>query len=122
MTVPRRHHHLGRPPLDILDEQWFLHRQNPSGENVLGADLAWCLQCEHDEVETGEDRKLAGVRIPKSMLDEAEIDGDIELRVVDGEIHISAVEPETGMTFLLLSREALSDWDRPEEDEAWADL
>jgi antitoxin MazE len=63
-----------------------------------------------------------GVRIPKSMLDEAEIDGEIDMRVVDGEIRITAAEPETGMTFLLLSREALSDWDRPEEDEAWADL
>ena len=63
-----------------------------------------------------------GVLIPKSMLDEAEIDGEIELRVIDGEIHISAVESETGMTFMMLSRDALSDWDRPEEDEAWARL
>lgn len=63
-----------------------------------------------------------GVRIPKSILDEAEIDGDIELRIVDGEIRISAAEPATGMTFLQLARDALSDWDRPEEDEAWADL
>jgi antitoxin MazE len=63
-----------------------------------------------------------GVRIPKAMLDEAEIDGEIELRVVDGEIHISAVEPETGATFLILSESALSDWNRPEEDEAWAHL
>ncbi|HEU0205132.1 MAG TPA: AbrB/MazE/SpoVT family DNA-binding domain-containing protein [Pseudolysinimonas sp.] len=63
-----------------------------------------------------------GVRIPKSMLEEAEIDGDIEMRVVDGEIHISAAEPPTGLEFLVLSRDALSDWDRPEEDEAWAHL
>lgn len=63
-----------------------------------------------------------GVRIPKSMLEEAEIDGDIDMRIVDGEIRISAAEPATGMTFLLLSRDSLSDWDRPEEDEAWAKL
>lgn len=63
-----------------------------------------------------------GVRIPKSMLEEAEIDGDIDMRVVDGEIHISAVEPPTGLEFLFLSRDAFRDWDRPEEDEAWAHL
>jgi antitoxin MazE len=63
-----------------------------------------------------------GVRIPKSMLEEAEIDGEIDLRVVDGEIRISAAEPPTGLEFLLLSRKSLSDWDRPEEDEAWAHL
>ena len=63
-----------------------------------------------------------GVRIPKALLDEAEIKGDVEMRVVDGEIRISAIEPDDGMTFLLLSRDALSDWDRPEEDQAWAEL
>ena len=63
-----------------------------------------------------------GVRIPKAMLDEAEIDGEIEMRVVDGEIRIAAIEPETGIELLLLSRGALSDWDRPEEDDAWAHL
>ncbi len=63
-----------------------------------------------------------GVRIPKSMLEEAEIDGEIDLRVVDGEIRISAVEPSVGITLALLSESALSDWNRPEEDEAWAHL
>jgi hypothetical protein len=56
------------------------------------------------------------------MLDEAEIDGEIDMRIVDGEIRISGVEPETGATFLILSESALSDWNRPEEDEAWAHL
>ena len=63
-----------------------------------------------------------GVRIPKSMLDEAEIDGEIVMRVVDGEIRISAMEPSAGITLALLSESALSDWNRPEEDEAWAHL
>lgn len=63
-----------------------------------------------------------GVRIPKAMLDEAGLEDELDIRVVDGEIRITAVEPPAGMTFLMLSRGALRDWDRPEEDEAWADL
>ena len=63
-----------------------------------------------------------GVRIPKAMIDEAELIDEVELSVVDGEVRIRAVEPESGMTLLWLSREALSDWDRPDEDEAWKDL
>ncbi len=63
-----------------------------------------------------------GVRIPKALLEEAELIDDIEISVVDGDIRISAVEPESGAIFLLLSEDALSDWNRPEEDEAWAHL
>ena len=63
-----------------------------------------------------------GVRIPKSMLDEAGLDGDVELRLADGEIRISAIEPDTGAALLLLSAAALDDWSRPEEDLAWRDL
>jgi antitoxin MazE len=63
-----------------------------------------------------------GVRIPKALLEEAELVDDIEISVVDGDIRISAIEPETGGTFLLLSESALSEWLSPEEDEAWAHL
>ena len=63
-----------------------------------------------------------GVRIPKAMIEEAQLTEEVELRVIDGEIRISAVEPETGATLMALSRGALSDWDRPEEDEAWNHL
>jgi antitoxin MazE len=63
-----------------------------------------------------------GVRIPKAMIDEAELTDEVELHVVDGEIRISPVEPETGAAFMLLSRDALSDWERPEEDDAWGHL
>lgn len=63
-----------------------------------------------------------GVRIPKALLDEAGLEDELDIRVVDGEIRITAVEPPTGMTFLLLSESALRDWNRPEEDEAWAHL
>jgi len=63
-----------------------------------------------------------GVRIPKAMLDEAGLVSELDIRVVDGAIQITAVEPPIGMELLLLSESALSDWNRPEEDEAWAHL
>lgn len=63
-----------------------------------------------------------GVRIPKAMIEEAELTDEVELSVIDGEIRISAVEPETGAALLGLSRGALSDWERPEEDAAWQHL
>ena len=63
-----------------------------------------------------------GVRIPKALLEEAELVDEIEISVVDGDIRISAVEPESGATFLALSETALSEWLLPEEDEAWAHL
>lgn len=63
-----------------------------------------------------------GVRIPKALLEEAELTDEVEMRVVDGELRISPVEPASGGTFLTLSEDALGDWARPEEDEAWAHL
>ncbi len=63
-----------------------------------------------------------GVRIPRALLEEAHLIDDIEITVVDGDIRISAVEPESGPTFLALSETSLSDWNRPEEDDAWAHL
>jgi antitoxin MazE len=63
-----------------------------------------------------------GVRIPRALLDEAGIDDAIDMSVVDGEVRIRAVEPSTGFTLAALSEAALSDWNRPEEDEAWAHL
>jgi hypothetical protein len=44
------------------------------------------------------------------------------MSVVDGEVRIRAVEPSTGFTLAALSEAALSDWNRPEEDQAWAHL
>lgn len=63
-----------------------------------------------------------GVRIPKALLEEAELIDEVEISVVDGDIRIAAVEPETGGLFLMLSEAALSEWNSPEEDEAWAHL
>jgi mRNA interferase MazF len=44
------------------------------------------------------------------------------MSVIDGELRIRAVEPSTGAALAALSESALSDWNRPEEDEAWAHL
>lgn len=63
-----------------------------------------------------------GIRIPKALLEEAELTDEVEMRVVDGELRVSPAEPPTGSTLLHLSEGALSDWNRPEEDEAWAHL
>ncbi len=63
-----------------------------------------------------------GVRIPKAMIEEAELTDDVELRVVDGEIRISSVEPQTGGLLLTMSSGALADWERAEEDAAWRHL
>lgn len=56
------------------------------------------------------------------MLEQAALVDDIELSLVNGDIQISAVEPDTGLSLALLSEPALSDWDRAEEDAAWAHL
>jgi len=64
-----------------------------------------------------------GVRIPKPLLQEAGISGPVEIRVVDDGVLLSPIEePDAGLTLMLMSRDALSDWERPEEDEAWAHL
>lgn len=64
----------------------------------------------------------SGVRIPKALLEEAELVDEVEIRAVDGEIRISPVEPATSAAFLVLSETALDDWNRQEEDDAWAHL
>ncbi|HEY5222960.1 MAG TPA: AbrB/MazE/SpoVT family DNA-binding domain-containing protein [Microbacteriaceae bacterium] len=63
-----------------------------------------------------------GVRIPKALLDEAGITNDVEITVIGDEIRITAAEPDSEATFMILSESALSDWERPEEDEARASL
>lgn len=64
-----------------------------------------------------------GVRIPKPLLLDAGISGPIEMTVVDEGILLSpSEEQEPGLTLMAMSRGALSDWERPEEDAAWAYL
>jgi len=65
-----------------------------------------------------------GVRIPKPILEESGLSGSVELKAKKGEIRIISI-PKDGLTNLstLLSEKALSvDWNKPEEDLAWASL
>lgn len=65
-----------------------------------------------------------GVRIPKPLINESGLKDKIELKVKKGEIRIiAAPKSKSTVSAALLSEKALKvDWDRPEEDEAWASL
>ncbi len=68
-----------------------------------------------------------GVRIPKPLLEESGLAGNVELKATKGEIKItpSPVPSKHNKVFneeYLLSLNSLSDWDTPEEDEAWVHL
>ena len=66
-----------------------------------------------------------GVRIPKPLLNESGLTSQVELQVKKGEIRIIAasVKSKPMAAPLLLSEKILaSDWNRPEEDKAWASL
>jgi antitoxin component of MazEF toxin-antitoxin module len=64
-----------------------------------------------------------GVRIPKVMLEESGLDNEVELEVKKGEIRIIPAKKAKVNDALLLSEKSLeSDWNRPEEDEAWKSL
>lgn len=76
-----------------------------------------------------------GVRIPKELLIKSGLSGDVELKAKPGEIRILKVPKQNkkasaeaekikammrayGPSYSALAR----DWDRPEEDAAWASL
>jgi len=66
-----------------------------------------------------------GIRIPKPLLSESGLSNEVELQVKKGEIRIIAATAKSKplTTTLLLSEKTLAtDWNRPEEDEAWASL
>ena len=66
-----------------------------------------------------------GIRIPKVLLNESGLDKEVDLKVKKGEIRITAVPKENKLvesTALLSEKVLASDWDKPEEDEAWASL
>ena len=66
-----------------------------------------------------------GIRIPKPVLLQSGLDGQVELQVKKGEIKIlpSSMKDKSAGSTLLVSEKALAtDWNRPEEDEAWASL
>lgn len=66
-----------------------------------------------------------GIRIPKPILKESELGENVELQVKKGEIRIVSAPKKSASdtSTLLLSERVLStDWNRPEEDKAWASL
>lgn len=66
-----------------------------------------------------------GIRIPKLLLDESGFNNEVELKVKKGEIRIvpTRVKKNIVNDTLLLSEKSLeTDWNRPEEDEAWKNL
>jgi antitoxin MazE len=66
-----------------------------------------------------------GIRIPRVLLKESGIEKEVELKVIRGGLKITPVKSGLGWAGepALLSESVLSrDWNRPEEDEAWANL
>ena len=66
-----------------------------------------------------------GIRIPKPLLNESGLGDQVELQVKRGEIKIvpaSVKSTSVGSTLLLSEKVLGADWNRPEEDEAWASL
>lgn len=68
-----------------------------------------------------------GVRIPKPLLEESELGKDVEITAKKGEIRITPSKSKASKKLALneeylLSLSALNDWNRPEEDKAWAHL
>lgn len=66
-----------------------------------------------------------GIRIPKPILNESGLGKQVELQVKKGEIRIvpAPVKSISVADTLLLSEGTLTtDWNRPEEDKAWASL
>ena len=73
-------------------------------------------------IEIGNSR---GIRIPKPILSESGLGKQVELQVKKGEIRIVPVPAKfksTAGTLLLSEKTLGTDWNRPEEDEAWASL
>ena len=66
-----------------------------------------------------------GIRIPKPVLNESGLENQVELQVKKGEIRIvsAPVKNISPVDTLLLAEKTLAtDWNRPEEDEAWISL
>jgi antitoxin component of MazEF toxin-antitoxin module len=67
-----------------------------------------------------------GIRIPKVLLEESGIDKDVEIKASKGLLRIipikSPARKRANETALLSGKALQRDWDRPEEDEAWASL
>jgi antitoxin MazE len=65
-----------------------------------------------------------GVRIPKPLLKESGLTGEVDIRASKGKISIVAARPKPKLsdTALMSEKVLARDWLRPEEDKAWASL
>lgn len=65
-----------------------------------------------------------GIRIPKLLLDESGLGNEVELKVKKGEIRIvpAKIKRNTINDTLFSEKSLGTDWNRPEEDEAWKNL
>lgn len=65
-----------------------------------------------------------GIRIPKPLINESGLKDKVELQVKKGEIRITAAPKDAPVAATALLSEKIlgADWNRPEEDEAWASL
>jgi antitoxin MazE len=65
-----------------------------------------------------------GIRIPKVLLDESGLENEVELEVKKGEIRIIPAKKKSNVkdTLLLSEKSLETDWNRPEEDDAWKSL
>ena len=63
-----------------------------------------------------------GIRIPKILLQETGIENEVELTMTTTGLTIAPVKKPIAETLLLSEKALAKDWNRPEEDEAWADL
>ena len=63
-----------------------------------------------------------GLRLPKLALEESELGPLVELTYRRGEIKITPPLEEVPETALMAERVLVTDWNRPEEDKAWASL
>lgn len=67
-----------------------------------------------------------GIRIPKVLLEESGIDKDVEIKASKGMLKIIpikySIKKRANETALLSEKALRREWDRPEEDEAWANL
>jgi antitoxin MazE len=65
-----------------------------------------------------------GIRLPKVLLEESGIVKDVEIKVISGGLRITPIRSAViASETAALSEKALSkDWNRPEEDAAWANL
>lgn len=65
-----------------------------------------------------------GIRIPKPLLNESGLGNEVELQVKKGEIRIVAapIKNKSAEDTLLSENTLAADWNKPEEDKAWASL